>query len=53
MGRIQTHPAVSVVCVQAQHDINITWEMGDIGEDGLVPNLAVTDQLIAIARTIL
>ncbi len=50
MGKIQTHPAVSVVCVQVQHNINIAWEMGDIGDYGLVPNLAATDQLIAILQ---
>ncbi len=48
--KFKTHPAVSVVCVQVQHNINIAWEMGDIGDDGLVPNLAATDQLIAILQ---
>lgn len=36
--------------MQVQHNINIAWEMGDIGDDGLVPNLAATDQLIAILQ---
>lgn len=48
--KFKTHTAVSVVCVQVQHNINIAWEMGDIGDDGLVPNLAATDQLIAILQ---
>lgn len=39
MGKIQTHPAVSVACVNVQHNINIAWEIGHIGDDGLVSNL--------------
>lgn len=31
------HSAGSVVCVQVQYNINITWELCDIGHDGLIP----------------
>jgi len=34
------HLAVSVVCVQVQHN-SITWELCDIGHDGLVPKPTV------------